>query len=133
MLRILIVDRDRDTREALTQVFEVEGWRSDAVAGPDEALALLERNGAYDAVLLELTLPLPSGLGFLREKERRPSIAAVPVVAMTADVGIPDALEGVVRVLRKPFSIAFAMAALCHAAAYGLGSGPPVAEARRSS
>ncbi len=52
---------------------------------------------------------------------------------MTADVDIPDALEGVVRVLRKPFSIAFAMAALCHAAAYGLGSGPPVAEARRSS
>jgi len=133
MLRILIVDRDRDTREALARAFEIEGWRTDTAAAMDDALALLEGNAAYDAVLLEVTLPLPSSLAFVREKEDRRSIAAVPVVAMTSDVDVPDALEGVVRVLRKPFSIGFAMAALCHAAAYGVASGPRLSEARRKS
>ncbi|HYS10892.1 MAG TPA: response regulator [Myxococcales bacterium] len=126
MLRILIVDRDPDTLQALSHMLELEGWNSEAISDPDEALVLLEQNGPYDVVLLDLSLPLPSGLAFVREKERRPAIAAIPVVAMTSDVGVPEALEGVARVLRKPFSIGFAMAALCHAAAYGLESGLPV-------
>jgi CheY-like chemotaxis protein len=121
MLRILIVDRDRDTTDALSMAFEGEGWRSNAVTEPEQALALLESDGAYDAVLLDVSLPLTEDLTFLREKQRRPAISAVPVVAMTSDAGIPDSIDGVVRVLRKPFAIGFAMAALCHAAAYGLG------------
>jgi DNA-binding response OmpR family regulator len=122
MLRILIVDRDRDTTDALSMVFEAEGWRSDAAADAYQALATLDDDGAYDAVLLDVSLPLTEGLAFLREKQRRPAISAVPVVAMTSDVGIPETIEGVVRVLRKPFAIGLAMAALCHAAAYGPGN-----------
>jgi CheY-like chemotaxis protein len=122
MLRILIVDRDRDTTDALLQIFEAEGWRADAAAGTDQALSLLEEARVYDAVLLDLGLPLTEELAFLREKQRRMGISAIPVVAMTSDVGVPDAIEGVVRVLRKPFPIGFAMAAICHAAAYGPGA-----------
>jgi CheY-like chemotaxis protein len=125
MLRILIIERDHDATDALSHVLELEGWKSESVPDPDEALSLLERNGPYDVVLLEVSLPLPAGLAFVREKERRPAIAAIPVLAMTSDVGVPETLEGVARVLRKPFSIGFAMAALCHAAAYGLEGGLP--------
>src|SRR5690242_1393282 len=123
MMRILIVERDRDTTDALLQIFEAEGWRADSAADTHRALSLLEEARFYDAVLLDLSLPLTEELAFLREKQRRAAISTIPVVAMTADVGVPDAIEGVVRVLRKPFPIGFAMAAICHAAAYGPGSG----------
>jgi len=88
MLRILIVDRDLDTREAITQVFEVEGWWSDAVAGPDEALALLERNGAYDAVLSEsvfYTFDLPHSFSKVHRLIRSGGLFAFTEMLWTAD------------------------------------------------
>lgn len=122
MLRILLVDGDRDTTDALALVFEGEGWQAVAAADAGEALAILENDAAYDVVLLDVSLPLGKTTAFLREKERRTALSPVPVVVMTADVNVPETIDGVVRVLRKPFAIDFVMMVVCHAATFGLAS-----------
>ncbi|HXU00400.1 MAG TPA: response regulator [Polyangia bacterium] len=81
---ILIVDDDNDVRAALSGLLEEEGFAVEAAKNGREALARL-RGGVHPAViLLDLMMPGMDGWDFRSEQMRDPTLAAVPVVVVSA-------------------------------------------------
>jgi CheY-like chemotaxis protein len=99
---ILLVEDDRDSREALAFVLEDAGHAVSAAGNGREALDLLESDVKPDLILLDLMMPVMNGWEFLGERSRRPVLAAIPVVILTA--ADPDEKLGDLDVtyLRKP-------------------------------
>jgi CheY-like chemotaxis protein len=98
---ILVVDDDRDIREALADCFEQLGCTVVTAADGHDALQVLERCPSPCFVLLDMNMPRLGGAGFarlLRANERR---CALPLVTMSAgeDRLAPPADAH----LRKPF------------------------------
>jgi CheY-like chemotaxis protein len=92
-------------------VLERAGYAIELIASPAEALARLAETRVPDLVLLDMLFPPgPGGDGwsFLRERQRRPNVAAVPVVITTA-MGNASAewaaSLGAQGYLRKPIDI----------------------------
>jgi two-component system response regulator HydG len=88
--RVLIVDDDRDMREALGMVFSRDGETCDAVASAAAALELIDRR-PFDAVVCDVRLEGMSGLELLdRVKKIRPGL---PFILITGAGDIRDAVE----------------------------------------
>lgn len=81
--RILVVDDDADSRALLRAVLEERGFA--VVEAPDgpEALQLLEREGPFDLVTLDLQMRKMTGLEVLRRMRGQLATAGVPVVVAT--------------------------------------------------
>ena len=101
----LIVDDDDAIRRLVSTVLRRERYETDDAANGKEAIEKLAAR-SYDALFLDLMMPICDGyevLAFLRRQPGRQS-----VVVMTADTrGTPD-LDGtpVHRILHKPFDLA---------------------------
>jgi CheY-like chemotaxis protein len=81
---ILVVEDDLDVREALATLLETQGYRVLEAENGLEALGHL-RDADFDVclILLDLFMPVMNR----EEQLRDPTMAAVPVVVVTADVG----------------------------------------------
>ncbi len=100
--RILVVDDDDDTRSALADLLEHEGFGVRTAANGVEALAAM-RSEQPALVLLDLLMPELDGFEVLRVKRDDPAIASIPVIVLTAWRG--DALDVDVDVVAKPFDL----------------------------
>jgi len=79
--RILIVDDDADTREALSQALADAGFSVEQAASGTEALEKLDAGGEPDVVLLDLRMPGMDGAQLLeRMRDRR-----ARVIVLTGD------------------------------------------------
>lgn len=90
-MRLLLVEDDAMIGEAVLQVLRAEHYAVDWVKNgnmADEAL----RNETYDLVLLDLGLPMRSGLDVLRELRARRN--GVPVLVATARDAVGDRIAG---------------------------------------
>lgn len=102
---VLVVDDDRDTRELLSELLELLGYRARPVSSGQEALAIMTGTGTPPRlVLLDLVMPRMNGLAVRAEMRRHPRLQGVPVVALT---GLSTLSEGVAEakfdgVLQKP-------------------------------
>lgn len=126
--RILVVDEDVKLRSQVASALETDGHRVEQVSSGKQALGLLERRG-YHLVLIELDLPEISGLQLIDYmREQTPS---TPVIAMTAQGSVKDAVRAMQRgasdFMEKPLSLdqlkfavkrALEKAALDHACNY---------------
>lgn len=103
--RILLVDDNTIVRDMLVDLVGSLGYRADAAAGGEEALALFDR-GQYGMVLTDLLMPGMSGWDVLAALRQRD--AHVPVVIVTGSpvVGDPRAFQPGVAVLKKPVDVA---------------------------
>ena len=63
---VLLVDDDEAACRLLAEVLERDGYRVAAALSVDEALAKLEREGPFDAVLTDLRMPERNGLDLLK-------------------------------------------------------------------
>jgi CheY-like chemotaxis protein len=102
--RILIVEDDRDIREALADAMADAGAE---VVVAEDGLSALERLRAGprpQVILLDLRLPRLGGEEFLREMRADPRFEHLPVITMTAGSG---SLEGddIVARLHKPIDV----------------------------
>ena len=100
---VLVVDDDADTRDTLRDVLEDEGYVVLTAASGGEALATLE-HARPDVMLLDMMMPGTSGNLVYEQLQKRPELAAIPTVAVTAEpsrapIGMP-ALEKPIK-LRK--------------------------------
>ncbi len=100
---ILIVDDDRDVVESMSYFLEVAGYAVEVAHDGREALAVLARLPAPSLILVDLIMPVMDGIELLGELRKRPALAAVPVVVVSAASTI-SAPPGV-PVLPKPFSL----------------------------
>jgi len=79
--RILVVDDDADTREALVDALADAGFLVDQAPSGAKALEWIDRNGEPDVILLDLRMPEMDGAQFL-ERTRGSSAR---VIMLTAD------------------------------------------------
>lgn len=104
-MRILLVEDDPALRRSLAATFREEGYAVDTAADGEEGLAKAN-GGVYDAVVLDVMLPLMNGWEVL---ERMRPDNRVPVLMLTARDTVPDRVKGLDNgaddYLTKPFDV----------------------------
>ncbi|MBL6614142.1 MAG: response regulator, partial [Reyranella sp.] len=90
-MRLLLIEDDKMLADALRQALHdarhAVDWVEDGLSALDAA-----RSHAYDAVLLDLSLPEMSGIDVLRELRR--SQCAVALIIITARDSVEDRVGG---------------------------------------
>jgi CheY-like chemotaxis protein len=99
---IMVVDDDEDILVALSELLENEGFRVVAVPNGQVALDVLSRGELPDLILLDLMMPVMDGWKFRAEQLVNPTLAAVPVIVITAVPSPNQATDLGVAVLKKP-------------------------------
>lgn len=80
---VLVVDDDRDLREALVALLDEEGYVVTAAANGAEALQLLENAAPPALVLLDLQMPVMDGWTLHSEMKKRSALENVPLVLLS--------------------------------------------------
>jgi CheY-like chemotaxis protein len=105
--RVLIVEDDRDIREAMAEGLEDAGYSVLTAENGADALARLRQAAAARPaiILLDLMMPVMDGFQFRAEQQRDPLLAGIPVIVISAGVRAdPNKIEAD-AVLQKPVDI----------------------------
>ncbi len=103
---VLIADDDRDTRETLRDLLELEGYPVITARNGAEALERMRLEGP-GLVLLDLVMPAMDGVQVCRLRAADPALAAIPVAVISASVGQEERLRplNLAAYLEKPVRI----------------------------
>ncbi|HLG53781.1 MAG TPA: response regulator [Vicinamibacterales bacterium] len=96
--RVLIVDDDVSVTELFSRMLRLEGYEVWAAHSADEGLSLAQVHRPH-AVILDLRMPLTSGLQVLRSIRAVPGLAHTPVAIVTGDYYLADAQSEEIRAL----------------------------------
>jgi CheY-like chemotaxis protein len=113
--RILLVEDDPANRETMALLLRQAGYRVDTAVDGAEALAHLAHGTLPCVIVLDLNMPRVDGWEVLRRRLGDPTLAAVPVVILSA---LGEAYHGelaalgVQDVLQKPAAPEDLLAAL---------------------
>ncbi|HEY2031887.1 MAG TPA: response regulator transcription factor [Myxococcales bacterium] len=105
--RVLVVDDDPEIVTFLATLLELEGIESQVATSANAALAMVDRAGPPQLVLLDIAMPDRDGLDLCRALKRDPRTRDVPVFVVSARPG-KDVVEralaaGAEEFIRKPF------------------------------
>jgi CheY-like chemotaxis protein len=105
--RVLVVDDDPEIVTFLATLLELEGIESQVATSAAAALAMLDRAGPPELVLLDIAMPDRDGLDLCRALKKDPRTRNVPVFVVSARPG-KDVVEralaaGAEEFIRKPF------------------------------
>lgn len=129
MKTILVVDDERDLLSAVAGVLRDEGYDVCECADATEALEYLATRRP-DVALVDVMMPVMSGLELLQRMRSMPALDGVPVVLMSAAGDLSDARRGADKpdaFLKKPFQLKRLLATVAQLA------GAAVPTAQRSS
>ena len=96
--RILIVDDDVSVTDTFSRMLRLEGYEVWAALSADEGLTLAQTHKPH-AVILDLRMPLTSGLQFLRAIRAIPGLTNTPVAIVTGDYYLDDAQAAEIKAL----------------------------------
>ena len=114
-MRVLVVEDDRDIREALSDTLVEHGCEVFAVEDGRAALDRLELVRP-DVILLDLVMRDMDGWTFRGEQRKRGSMADIPVVVMTGLGHVSTHGLAVEALLTKPFTVDAVLSAISQAA-----------------
>lgn len=97
---ILVIEDDVDTRAALLECLQDEGYDVSCASDGRDALSLLNTAQLPDLILLDLMLPDMDGWDFRAAQKRDPRLSAIPVIAVSAVGKLADA-----ETIRKPVDV----------------------------
>jgi len=101
----LIVDDDKASRELLAEILALHGITCVTAGSAAEALGLLGSNKTIGLLITDLRMAPATGLDLIRAV-RRSDRAALPIIIMSGDAGVKDAIAAmhlsVVDFLLKP-------------------------------
>ena len=105
-MRILLVEDDPSTAQAITTMLRKETWIIDSTDLGEDGLDL-GKIYDYDLIILDLMLPEINGVEFLRQMRAKSLFDDVPVMVLSALIDsehIREALDaGADRYLTKPY------------------------------
>ena len=90
-MRILIAEDEKDLNQIITNRLKGEHYSVDSCFDGQEALEYLE-SAEYDAVVLDIMMPVLDGLSVLKKMRRRND--STPVILLTAKDSIEDRVSG---------------------------------------
>lgn len=113
---VLVVEDDRDMRDALVDLLSLIGFEVRAARNGREALQLLQRMETPCLILLDLAMPVMNGEEFRARQLADPALCRIPVILISADADAKDKAESldVEAVLYKPFDPGLLIAAIGH-------------------
>jgi CheY-like chemotaxis protein len=100
---ILVVEDDPDVMEALCDYLALQGYEVRGAPDGAAALRLLGRDAPPNLILLDLGMPIMDGFEFLERRAQLPTLAAIPVVVMSATMD--GFAQPGVDFVRKPLEI----------------------------
>ena len=106
--RILVVEDDRDLRDALAEILQDEGYCVSSAGHGEEALEVLRCERLDVAlILLDLTMPVMNGWQFRDEQRKDPDLSKIPVVVLSAGDRLPEQMAplGIRDFVRKPIEL----------------------------
>ncbi len=101
--KVLILDDEPDIVTYLKTLLEDNGYETRTAADGREGMELMKRERP-DLVTLDISMPECSGARFYKEVKADPALAPIPVVIVTAVVGLggdPHAYEQFISNLKK--------------------------------
>ncbi|HET9417101.1 MAG TPA: response regulator [Candidatus Limnocylindria bacterium] len=101
---VLVVDDSRDMRDLLQEVLEAAGYEVTPCASGARALEVMAARRP-DLVITDLLMPGMSGFSFRAAMLRRPDLATIPVVILSAYWQRPGETLDAADALPKPVSI----------------------------
>jgi signal transduction histidine kinase/CheY-like chemotaxis protein len=101
--RILVVDDDRDVRQMTGEMLTERGYSVELAADADEAVAMLQRNEGFDAILVDYVMPGIDGTSLVKIlRSLRPGLRTL---MMTGHAELQAGEEiGTENIIRKPFN-----------------------------
>ena len=84
-MRILLVDDDAPSVEALRDILESEGHAVTTADNGLDAMKVLRGPGDYCVILLDIMMPVMNGYEFRVEQLKDPRLRSIPVIILTAD------------------------------------------------
>lgn len=96
--RVLIVDDDVSVTDTFSRMLRLEGYEVWAAHSADEGLTLAQAHRPH-AVILDLRMPLTSGLQFLRAIRAIPGLINTPVAIVTGDYHLDEAQAAEIHAL----------------------------------
>jgi two-component system, response regulator FlrC len=105
-LNILVVEDDRNLREALSETLQLEKYKVTSVKSAEEALQALTREDNFRMIISDVNMGAMSGLDLLRDvKTQYPHIPMILITAYASISQSVDAIKnGAVDYLVKPFA-----------------------------
>jgi DNA-binding response OmpR family regulator len=100
--RVLVVEDDEDISESMASILEDAGYEVSVCFNGKDALDLLGAR-SVDAIVLDLMMPVMNGWEFVTVKHADPTIAQIPVVAVSADGSAQATAIRADAYLSKPF------------------------------
>ena len=91
--RVLIVDDDVSVTDTFSRMLRLEGYQVWAAHSADEGLGLAQAHGPH-AIILDMRMPLTSGLQFLRAIRAIPGLTNTPVAIVTGILSGRGAVVG---------------------------------------
>jgi len=104
---VLVIDDDREVRESLRTLLQLDGYKVKTARDGQDALEQLRGGLRPCIILLDLMMPAMDGQHFRAEQLRDPEFAHIPVVVLSGhyDPQQNAASLGAVASLRKPADI----------------------------
>lgn len=91
LMRILVVEDERDLNRVISKRLESEGYSVDRCFDGEEALDLIDV-GEFDAIIMDIMMPRINGIEVLKQMRSRNN--TTPVLLLTARDGIGDRVNG---------------------------------------
>ena len=96
--RVLIVDDDPATADTFSRTLRLEGYEVWAGLSAEEGLDLAQTHQP-NVIVLDLRMPLTSGLQLLRAIRAIPGLSSTPVAIITGDYGLEDEMRDEIKAL----------------------------------
>ena len=104
---VLLVEDDRDVREALRDALEDEGYLVVEAYDGQMALDYLSTNPAPPLILLDWNMAPMNGANFMGEVSKDAALSKVPIVLLTADARAKESAKthAFAGYLKKPVNL----------------------------
>lgn len=96
--RVLIVDDDVSVTDTFSRMLRLEGYEVWAALSADEGMTLAQKHRPH-AIILDLRMPLTSGLQFLRAIRAMAGLTLTPVAIVTGDYYLDEAQAAEIKTL----------------------------------
>ena len=91
-MRILIAEDEKDLNRILTSRLKAEHYSVDSCLNGEEVLDYIDGGAEYDALILDIMMPVLDGLSVLKKLRNRGN--QVPVLLLTAKDSVEDRVRG---------------------------------------
>jgi len=102
---VLVVEDNKELREGICEVLRLTGYQAVGAEHGEAALRHLSAGSKPCVILLDLMMPVMNGWKFHEEMRKKPNLAEVPVIVMTAANASDAQAISAVAVVHKPLRV----------------------------